>query len=172
MLTMDSGPTIWSSNSRWASRSFRFGSQQPFNNGGSFRLQHTATKELLKIYNFILEILKIIMTFFGTFFRKWSNAVSLLINYWPESFRLDGRLQDEDDHQDRKQQEAAQRQQRHPEHLPTVGADRTHIPFSVSWTSPGIHPPRGSVHPGDPSPVYFRQSRAVYQKSILHYFGL
>lgn len=40
MLVMDSGPISWSSKSLWASRSFRFGSQQPFIEGGSFSL-HT-----------------------------------------------------------------------------------------------------------------------------------
>lgn len=41
----------------------------------------------------------------------------------PEHFRMDGRLQDEDDDQERKKQKAAQREQRHLEHLPAVGAE-------------------------------------------------
>lgn len=40
-----------------------------------------------------------------------------------EDFRLDGRLEDEDDDQERKKQEDAQRKQRDPEDLPAVGAE-------------------------------------------------
>lgn len=43
----------------------------------------------------------------------------------PESLWMDGRFQDEDDHHERKQQEAAQREKRHLEHFPTVGAETT-----------------------------------------------
>lgn len=48
--------------------------------------------------------------------QKWACS--------PEYFRVDGRLQDEDDHQERKKQEAAQREKSHLENLPTVGAER------------------------------------------------
>lgn len=40
----------------------------------------------------------------------------------PEGFRLDGRLQDEDDDQERKKQKPAQRHEGHLKHLSTVGA--------------------------------------------------
>lgn len=42
---------------------------------------------------------------------------------WPESLWMDGRFQDEDDYQERKQQEASQREKRHLEHFSTVGAE-------------------------------------------------
>lgn len=42
----------------------------------------------------------------------------------PEDVWMDGRLQDEDDEEQRKQQNATQREQSHLEHLPTVGAER------------------------------------------------
>lgn len=51
-----------------------------------------------------------------------------IIKHWegsPESFWMDGRFQDEDDYQERKQQEASQREKRHLEHFSTVGAEIT-----------------------------------------------
>lgn len=44
----------------------------------------------------------------------------------PEGLWMDGRFQDEDDYQERKQQEASQREKRHLEHFSTVGAEITH----------------------------------------------
>lgn len=38
---------------------------------------------------------------------------------------MDGRLQDENDDQERKKQKAAQREQSHLKHLPAVGAEET-----------------------------------------------
>lgn len=38
---------------------------------------------------------------------------------------MDGRFQDEDDYQERKQQEASQREKCHLEHFSTVGAEIT-----------------------------------------------
>lgn len=38
---------------------------------------------------------------------------------------MDGRFQDKDDYQERKQQEASQREKRHLEHFSTVGAEIT-----------------------------------------------
>lgn len=41
----------------------------------------------------------------------------------PESLWMDGRFQDEDDYQERKQQEASQREKRYLEHFSTIGAE-------------------------------------------------
>lgn len=42
----------------------------------------------------------------------------------PEDFRMNGRLQDEDDDQQRKKHKPTDREQSHLENLPTVGAER------------------------------------------------
>lgn len=41
----------------------------------------------------------------------------------PEDVRLDGRLEDEDDYQERKKHKDAQREKSHLKHLPTVGTE-------------------------------------------------
>lgn len=108
MLAIDSGPIIWSSNKRSASRSFRFGSQQPCINGGSFRLQ---VKKKNKTD------------------RKWSCTIKndqipyFIPEISPESLWVDGRFQDEEDHHERKQEEAAQWEKCNLEHFSTVGAE-------------------------------------------------
>lgn len=53
----------------------------------------------------------------------------------PESLWMDGRFQDEDDYQERKQQEASQREKRHLEHFSTVGAEITdkHALSPLCW---------------------------------------
>lgn len=61
-----------------------------------------------------------------------------------EDFRLDGRLEDEDDDQERKKQEDAQRKQRDPEDLPAVGAESR----NRDVTAAGLlkDPPRNRTH--------------------------
>lgn len=60
-----------------------------------------------------------------------------------EDFRLDGRLEDEDDDQERKKQEDAQRKQRDPEDLPAVGAESRNRDVTAARGSSGTHPGTG-----------------------------
>lgn len=60
-----------------------------------------------------------------------------------EDFGLDGRLEDEDDDQERKKQEDAQRKQRDPEDLPAVGAESRNRDVTPLFLR---DPPRSLTH--------------------------